>query len=56
MRSPRKVYAVISKKAKRGEPELYNKRPRALRERDNNNATELLGVSDWRVETYVKGD
>jgi hypothetical protein len=60
MRAPRKIYLVISKNSKG--PVLgalnaaHEKKSDAQKVADDLNSVKEDGCTDWRVETYVKGD
>lgn len=59
MKCPRKIYMVVSRRAVNRASlalDLFNN-PRAARvARDLRNRDGVCGVTDWRVETFVKGD
>ena len=62
MRAPRKLYLVISRKAQDdllvddGVWAVFEKRQLADLDVELANSTAACCVTDWRVETYVKGD
>jgi hypothetical protein len=58
MRCPRKLYLVVSRRAKAeaSRRDMWTSRPAARMHAEVLNNTAHLGATDWRVEAYPKGD
>lgn len=61
MRTPRKLYLLISRKSQsvleyEGTQGVFTSRREADAHAKDRNLYGWLGASDWRVETFVKGD
>lgn len=59
MRCPRKIYLVISRTAKDAlqlDFDAFDTHKEAQQEANSRNFDEWCGATDWRVETFVKGD